>query len=403
MNVRHRIGTTATLLLAAIGPFAAVWGCVRIVPAMWKRSSPSTDARVEKFSDYFTPNRSTMPGLPTESMLWKDGSDRPSESTSLAFVGGRLVVVGAGALVVIDPRTGAEIRRVSLQDSGRVRLAAAATATEGPEPNQVWVYSAASGQFGGFDLDRDAAPREVIALGHLLVEPRWVHGHIVTNGLFENELLHVYRRDEREIDPRPRPVSTAVTTTESTIGSARLAGSLGAPLFPGAIKNFSQQLNYTHIAVAPSRARLAMAFKWSNRLYVYDTTRMTLERAIAGPNESRLDFAVGRANDGTPVFTLSGETRYCYIDVIAARDGILALYAGRERRKYPGAAGVGAELHAFTWDGRFIGQWQLDEPIIRMAFDESRHALYGLRWPRREVIRIDAARIFDRRHERQGS
>ena len=153
-------------------------------------------------------------------------------------------------------------------------------------------------------------------------------------------------------------------------------------------------LNETTLAAQPNGSKLALAFKWSDRIHIYDAQSGRLERPIAGPVETKLSFAVDRYDD-KPVLTLGPESVYAYVDLIATDDLIVALYAGREFRKSRSTMATGTAIHAFTWDGRLVGEWAFAEPLDNLALDSTRQILYALRWkPKASVVSIDVKALF---------
>jgi hypothetical protein len=68
--------------------------------------------------------------------------------------------------------------------------------------------------------------------------------------------------------------------------------------------------------VSRERHRLVVAFRWSDRIHLYDSTTLELERAVAGPQETRLSF--GTADyDGELVFTLDAEATHAYAGIVS--------------------------------------------------------------------------------------
>jgi hypothetical protein len=377
---KSRGKTIAILTLAAIGPFSVIWGTATLVA---KLNKPTPAATVEKFSDYVTGRRPVQHLAPaTEIWSGVTGDDIPWFK-DLALVGDHLVVLGRSKVVVIDPTGNTAPRELAIPEGAK----GGSTLGNASADGTVWVYGFESGRYTELAVGNDLRVLRQHQLEPALLQPIQIGSQVYGNGLFADELWRTFEL---------RPVAAATDWKPGTMPppAEKVLGSGGAPLFPGINKQFARLLNETTLAAQPSGFKLALAFKWSDRINVYDTQSGNLERSIAGPIETKLSFAVDHY-DGKPVMTLGPETVYNYVDLVATDDLIVGLYAGREFRKFRSTMATGTAIHAFTWDGRLIGEWELAEPLDNLALDATHQRLYALRWkPKASVVSVDVSALF---------
>lgn len=373
------------LALAVAGPPAIVWSSARIAHA-FQPPPPAAAPRVANFSDHIT--RPAVPAsrtLPAGTVLWqgKPGDGAPFFSHMIR-THDTIVLLSEGRLVAIDASSGQVLRDVAVQEHEQLSTLELSSLVQADRPRQVWTYSWNSGLLRLYDLTADLTPVETVhAQPSLNKGLKWVGNRLVASGPFENELVRVFGPGQ---------------TTSPRFPEAReltMTGTLGTSLFPGLVTNLVRSLNMTQLDVAPAGDKVAVACQWNDRINIYDLKTMALERSIAGPVVTKLDFSVVNVAE-KPVFTLSDESRYSYLDVAVTDRDIVALYSGREMRKHRTSLGLGEQLHIFTWDGRLRGIWYLKEPLQQIALDPATHTLYGLRWkPSMAVVAINIQQVLD--------
>lgn len=381
VQTRRQLGALA---LAAVGPIAAITGVTALAGHL--KGAPPPPPRVERFTDYITTFVEQLPALEVAREVWhgEPGGVSPWFN-SLLYVDGRLAIVSDHRLVILDTADYKAVVDVRLDDGDATQLYGAHSLAVGQDGTSLWVYSYRTGIFAKIAAAVPFRLEQRVQLPVQLGAPQWLGDRIVANGTWSDHLLERYRV---QLSPAAHHGGVA------QLDHAEKLGSMGAPLFPGLIESFSRQLNTTSLAVRPRRAELAVAFKWNDRLNIMNDGATTPTHSVAGPAVTKLDFAVDRAGQA-PVFTLSGETTYSYIGAYATEDAIIAMYAGRERRKHPRTAHGASEAHVFSWDGALIGRWRLPEAVQSATIDLSGEALYGLRWtPRPSVIKFDGREIF---------
>jgi hypothetical protein len=231
---------------------------------------------------------------------------------------------------------------------------------DGRDPGTIWVYDFQSGDFVSFALGPSIKERTRFALPPGLFQPMWVADRVVTNGLFATELVKSFTRTGGALEP------------DKTWGQSP---------FPDVLPEVAMHLNRSSIAIDPGRRRLVLAFRYASRLEVLALDG-TADRAISGPEEIKIAYrTVPDPREGIERFIRTAETRFGYVDVVADQDRIYALFSGRSRGQWKADAYLADRLHVFSWSGELLGQWQLPEPVYRIALDSTARALYGVRPP----------------------
>ncbi len=392
---RSRLGLTAgrrrwwLLIVAAIGPFLTLQLVSRIGDLFTPVTSPAQPVR--HFSDYIT-SPSTPVTTISLHVLWEAESSEQERLRDIATISSAVAAATDHRLLLIDRATGAVRNQIEWNRTG-LSSTASLDIAPGSSPGDVWVYDPSSGRYASFSfIGGDRPPGEMLQLERSLFTPRWLHDRIVAACFCEHELLHVLSRRARRAEATFR--KDDLLLSDGGPMPTVLHSRIGRPLFPGVIPNFSRQLNVTTIDVSVPRGKVVVAFKWSNRIDVYSSDRLRLERSVAGPVETKLDFAIDHFR-GKPIFTVSDETMYTYVDVVGMKRGFIALFAGRERRKYPGRAGYGSQIQAFTWEGELIGEWNLSEPVLKIAVDEREAAIYAIGSQREAILTADIGSLLE--------
>ena len=97
------------------------------------------------------------------------------------------------------------------------------------------------------------------------------------------------------------------------------------------------------------------------------------------------------------MLTTSDESIYTYMDVATTEAMIVGLYSGHERREAGQPMGVAQTLHAYSWSGKFIGEWRLDQPLDAIVIAPEGRYLLGLRGTpeRTDVLRFDITDVLE--------
>lgn len=175
------------------------------------------------------------------------------------------------------------------------------------------------------------------------------NGLWLSNGYFDDALASVERLEGHRLVPSRH---------------------VGRSLFPDASGSaIVTMLNRNVIAADPSGTHVAQSFFMSCRLHVYGADG-TLERQVAAPVDVKLNYETFfRESDSQHHIRLMPDLKFCYVDVAATATGFVALFAGRAYGEHPDDFAVAQQVHAFTWDGRLVGVWQLDEPVLYATTD----------------------------------
>lgn len=395
MVTKNRWRIVAVILLAGLGPPLAVWVGSSIVQAF--KGPPPAPVRVERFTDYITPTGAgTNRSLPPGTQIWEGNPGQGAPFfVSMVLTDRGVALLSSSRFVAVDAGSREVLRDTSIQQHEAFAAVGATLLASAEEPGHVWMYSWMSGDFGLYDFSTDLVRRQHRRIAPSLRLLHWVPGRgVIANGPFEEQMFRIY--DNAGAARPSGGASAAVASPPSRdVQQMSSTSSLGKPLFPGLTAAFARSLDMTTMAVDTRGGRMAVAYQYSDKVDIYDLKRLALERSVAGPVESKLDFAVAGSSE-KPIFTLSEETQFAYVDVAVTDDVVLALYAGRARRKHGSSFGLGQQIHAFTWDGRPAGVWQLAHGLQQIEVDPATRTLYGLRWrPTTSVVAIDMAPILE--------
>ena len=169
----------------------------------------------------------------------------------------------------------------------------------------------------------------------------------LSNGLFPDVLLNVSELVDDRLVTRSRR---------------------GQPIFRDVPHDYVLRiLQQNAIAASPDGTRIVQVFMQICRVHVYSASG-TLERLIAGPIEIRLEYTERIDElDGETKYAGHLEGKFCYVDVAATSNGIIALFSGRKSGNFGREMSDGDQLHVFDWDGRFLDVWKLDSAVQNIA------------------------------------
>jgi hypothetical protein len=379
MSTLPELNTIFRLSFAVVAPFAVVWVLSQLGAIFAdRRDFPDS---ISQFSDHFTVTPAEQPlVLPSFRPVWPSAdTPSPGRLSDLLVMGDEVVVAARQSLYRIHRPSGATLEEVRVA----AQLSPISDLSVADSPHTFSLYSFDNGAISVATLSDGISVRRPSLVAGALLQPHLVGGRIVANGAFPNELIHTYHID----DDGNRVQSGTGASPNQKAGKA---------LFPKLRPNFSRQLNVTAMDVSRERHRLVVAFRWSDRIHLYDSTTLELERAVAGPQETRLSF--GTADyDGELVFTLDAEATHAYAGIVAGPSAIVGLYSGIEMRRDRATMGLGTRLHVFDWDGRLIGDWGLPEPVQQIAIDWKRRLLYAIQSvPQSRLLQSDLSPIVDK-------
>jgi hypothetical protein len=376
------------LLLAATVPFALVMvatGAASKYRSMTRTASPKGG---ERLSDYVTAAPREGRWLAAGVEIWRAPPNDPSYQ-DLEVIDGRIVVVNAAQVRILE-RSGSSVRADAFTGANGV-MAGASVISPGVTRGEFWLYSPPTGYFGRYFVTSTDRPSHLTILDRFGGQPFVLDRTIALAGPFPAEQFRLYE----ERDPAPAPTAGADATAAPPAVRTELTGTVGQALVPGLQSLIAKWLNDGNAAVKPGRDRIVLAMQWHQRLHVYRTAPMTLERAIATPTVVQLEVATAGKDDGVRVPTMGDGTTFVYTDVVATDDAIIALYSGRERRKFGSAFNQGDTLHVYSWDGRLVGVWLMKDAMKALTIDERSRELFGLRsGGAASIVRIDASDVL---------
>ena len=67
-----------------------------------------------------------------------------------------------------------------------------------------------------------------------------------------------------------------------------------------------------------------------------------------------------------------------FADVAVSQERVYALYSGRSVEEYGNDASMGDILLVYDWEGNLLQSYQLDIPLLNIAYDSEKNAVYGL-------------------------
>lgn len=391
---RFSVVTFIQASAAAAIPAVLLLGAWWLVSQFWTPAAPrQLIAPPLQFSQYFETesDHGALGTLATERTLATlDPGGTKSRIADLVTIGGMVVVAAEGRLDVIDGSTGNTVAEFGSTDPEKAALFSPSSVDALEHLGQVWVYTFRTGDFARFDLADRAGLAEVVGLESGLFNPIWVDDRILAGGGFADGILHLYTSaDANEYNA---PDDHADRWEELSVARRfmDLVGATDRPLFPGVVQDVAVHLNQTHIAYDPQRRRIAAAFLHASRIHIY-SAEGHLDRAIAGPIETKLDFSIDLDSQGYHHFRINSETVLTYLDVAVDSDFAFALFSGR-----PFADGDqyrGDQIHVFDWSGKLVGVWMLDQKIEKIALDHLARRLYGLRTSDLGVVQFSVAPI----------
>lgn len=193
--------------------------------------------------------------------------------------------------------------------------------------------------------------------GELPMSPAWIGGEIVSPGILAAGRLARYDS-----------VGNRVATT----------GSVPAIVGREVPVTVLQHAFTGTLAANPSRTRLALGTRHSDRLEIYraDGAPVATVRSAA-PFEPAFQV---QALNGIPHMASGDDMRFGYVDVQTTEDRIFALFSGRTRRDYPGRAVFAEYVHEYDWDGRLRRVLKLDADVLSIAVDAEGKKLFATRW-----------------------
>jgi hypothetical protein len=341
---------SSKLVLSAIVPFAAVW------TVLWAAARPAAPTPITNVVDF----NSHFSAVPDPHLL--EGKEIWTGATGTDTAWFNAIATAGDRLLLVSDRKTVLIAAASDRQQVEFAFGADRVVTGGP-PDTLWLQSGQGRLRAVAVANGQPAADAPVQVHPLSRSAHWLTAtDAITNGSFEDGLLRRY----------------ALRAPKNELARALLPTAVGGALiFPGLRTSLARPLNDTSLAVRPAGDLLALAFKWSDRLQIYRTDTLTMERSIAGPVETKLDFAILPRN-GTPTLSFTPDSAYSYVSVAADDEVVVALYSGKVRRRSQHRMSTGERLHLFSWDGRPLGVVPISPALQALAMHGGR--IYGLAW-----------------------
>lgn len=123
--------------------------------------------------------------------------------------------------------------------------------------------------------------------------------------------------------------------------------------------NVQHNAALTRVAAHPVNGRLALAYRFRNRISIY-SPEGELIRDIDHPplQDGDPGLILAHTPSGQPYMAQGNDTRMYYINIMADDKRIYALYSGRQRKE--GAATYAQYLYIYNWDGDLLSYKRFD-------------------------------------------
>jgi len=279
----------------------------------------------------------------------------------IQVVGRRLVLANfppSPPIEVRDRTTGRVLKHIGQWGQGDAQFLSAYHLDPVPGAEACWVYDVTRHRLALIDLSegglRSQDPvRQWLTLrtDAVLTSPTWIADSVISPGFFYTGRFAVFTSAGR---------------------FARFAGL--APARAGEPVVVTQTAYHAVMRPDPGRQRLALAALWAGKLEIFraDGSKVA-DAAVPEPFEPRYQVV---QQGGEPRVVHPDEARNGYAD-LAAADAIYALFSGRTKREtepmfYPS----GRTLQVFDWEGRHVGDYQLEKDAALISFDPDTRQLY---------------------------
>lgn len=279
------------------------------------------------------------------------------EINGLAAAGRYLLVIDRLAdphLVVLDLGTGQVVNRLVRHGRGPGEATQPATAQViATDPPDAWIYDFGTRRLL---LMRLTSPREEALFDELrldvdvsLLEPNWVGGRLVANGLFVDQRLLVLDRLGRGQYSLELPPAFDAEAMPHPTGR--------------------RLMNRSFLVVSPARNRMAIVYQFGNRLDLLHSNGARLG-SVDGPRATELKYRL----EGDRFFWENGN-QVAYSGAVATDRYLYALFSGNrlgDVEEQP------SRLHVFEWNGDFVAEVALGGPHVRsIAVTPDDRRLYG--------------------------
>ncbi len=124
-----------------------------------------------------------------------------------------------------------------------------------------------------------------------------------------------------------------------------------------------------YIDVNPKTKDILLSYRYTDVIEIYNK-KGELKYSLQGPESFNIEFQPRQRGMGK-----TKDTRKAYVNSYVTEENIYLLYSGCKRQDKNWSNGM--ELFVFSWDGKPLKRYTLEEPIYAFAIDEKEQLLYS--------------------------
>lgn len=299
----------------------------------------------------------------------------------IEMVGDRLVLIDVAAdsvIQVLDNADGKLVRSFGRRGAGPGEFEGAwAIDPVRSSDDQFWIYDLSLRRLTHIDLEKDfpTSGRQIhkslsLISETTILDPVWADTTLIALGFHGEGRFGFFDRRGKLL---------------------RTAGELPMDKVevPATIR---QQAYQSILRPNPERSLLAVATRHADLLDIYQIDG-TLVASARPPFSFTPSYEVQKREDRL-VMATGSDLRFGYIDLATTDDHIYALFSGRTRRGFPGAANYGEYVHIYDWSGALVRVLHLDAPSMGITVDKGGTRLYSIRHePSPAVVEYELPRV----------
>ena len=266
-------------------------------------------------------------------------------------------------VIVMNAETGRIARTFGRQGAGPGEFLAAQSLDIDPKDSRVlWIYDINQRRFTRVEGALNSPPTGVprfrslsLNTGAAVWTPFWTSvGEIVATGFFPDKRIGV--------------LDASGTMLRSFVD---IPGNADDPAM------VRQEAYRSYLTLSPSRRRVAIATRHSDRIDFYDVSGPRIAEG-ARPFGFEPAYIVQSGGAG-PAMATGGDLRFGYIALASTERQVFALFSGRVRHGSGGTASFGTFLHVYDWRGRLEKVFSLDAPLLALTVSDDGSRVFGVR------------------------
>lgn len=139
----------------------------------------------------------------------------------------------------------------------------------------------------------------------------------------------------------------------------------------------------SYISVNPVTKDILLSYRYTDMIEIYSPDGK-LKHALHGPANFDIDFQA-KTGENHGFMAKTRNTRKAYVNTYVTEKNIYLLFSGCKRSEKNWS--YGTELHVFSWDGRPLKRYLLEDPLLSFAIDESSQIIYAFSSITEELIK----------------